>query len=238
MYHDDLRVKRNAEFFDRTDNQLAAECGLGIDQFARARDLITADGIELFEKTRRGVPAINHYRANYERIHAWLTVHGFGQVELPQGPPGGASTRPGSSLPKTGKLDTGKPANLFAENQPPLKEFMKEFIDDDDAERARSIDSVLNRAGIENPTRLQIVTVWCRQNDGVDVINRVTSVTYDEFLLLERTRGGRKIKSYAGLVVARLRGEYEQRTGKSATDIPPADLAAVRAVLASVEVRA
>lgn len=104
-------------------------------------------------------------------------------------------------------------------------------IDDDDAARARKIDSALEQAGIQNPTRLRLVALWHHQTDGADVVDRIVSATYDEFLLLQRQPGGRKIKSYGGLVVARLRGEFEERTGLSATDVSPPGLDAVRVVL-------
>jgi hypothetical protein len=75
LYHEGLRLKRHAAFFACTDAQLAAECGLGRYEFLAARDQICAPGLELFTRERHGAPPRNHYRANLERIHAWLVAH-------------------------------------------------------------------------------------------------------------------------------------------------------------------
>jgi hypothetical protein len=150
----------------------------------------------------------------------------------PENPVPAGENRPSPGFPAPGKPVPENPVINQNHSEP-------DQIDDDDAARARGIDSILSHSGIENPTRLQLVTIWCRQVDGVETINRITSRTCDELLTQEQERGNgkRKIKSFSGLVVSRLRGEFEERTGKSATAIPPPLLEAVRATVAAATLK-
>ena len=98
LFHEDLRLKSGAATFARTDEQLMAECSLGKHEFFEARNLICGPNLALFDKTLHGLPAINHYRGNHDRIHIWLSQSGLytpAQDTL-------ADPMPAPSLPETG----------------------------------------------------------------------------------------------------------------------------------------
>lgn len=209
LYHEDLRLKRNAAFFAGTDPQLSAECGLGEYEFGRARDLICAPGIALFVKERHGVPPINHYCGNYPRIHAWLTANGY-----PMGPPApspaAAMSPPDSNSLKNHQLKAGKTANQKAEKPASLKNLFEEFSDVDDARVARinAAEELLKAWGIENPTRQRILDRLGNREDIVDVIKGVCESTSQQWA--EGVARKREvIKRPAGLIVSRLLNEVE-----------------------------
>jgi hypothetical protein len=177
LYHEDLRLHRHAAFFAATDPQLASECGLGEYQFGAARDLICAPGIELFTRTRRGQPPINHYHGNLDRIHAWLTSNGFGQIVLPGAAP------PGPSSGKNPELDAGKTANSKEEKPTPLKNLFSinqenSVGDDGDAPNSddddvtyHQLNGLLKHYQIDQPKRGTIarrLASRARQTDGDD----------------------------------------------------------------------
>jgi hypothetical protein len=203
LYHEDLRLKRHAAFFILSDLQLATECGLGAYQCATARDLICAPGVELFSRERRGMPALNHYHGNLERIYTWLTTEGRAGTE-------GDSFRVGKNLNQESDFSRIK----SREKPAPFKNLFKEKSDDDDDARARArvdaAEKVLKDWGIENPSRQCILERLKQREDIVEVIRSICESTSDQWALGVNTRQ-HAIKRPVGLIISRLLHEVDEQ---------------------------
>ncbi len=228
LYLDALRINRSAQWFTQTDKQLAERLSMGVRKVQAARDLITAQGIELFETELHGMPAVKHYRGNYERIGHWLEARGVGRVQI-------AENRQ-TGLPKTGKQDLTKQANKIAENRAPLKNSVQVILnDDDDARtRAREIHQLLECYGIEGDNRLRLTAQLMSLCDAVEIVRWQCDRSAHEF----GRDQGKIVKKPVGLLVTRLRDEYAARTGNEPRYVDPGMLADVRAMFAvGVEAR-
>jgi hypothetical protein len=221
LYHDEYRLRQGAPFFARTDAQLADECGLGLFEFTQARDLICGPELALFTKALHGVPAINHYCGNHDRIHAWLTAHGFpparGAPATAQ-PPAPALRhaqgdwrqfleKPETGCGKNQELDLGKTTNQFREKPDPInKSEKKEKSDDDDARAPARIDAagkLLMEWGVENPMRQRILAHLKYRKDIVEVIRQVCESTCKQWAFgVNHER--EIIKRPIGLIISRL----------------------------------
>ncbi len=117
-------MNRRAETFVMTDGRLAERTGLGLDQAQRARDLICAPGVGLFEKSVRGVPPRSNYKADYVRLYDWLIqrLSAMGMASVTRLIPAlqnmqAAQQNGEPNLGETGKLICRKPPNQFAEKR-------------------------------------------------------------------------------------------------------------------------
>lgn len=219
MYHEHLRLKRNAEFFTLTDDQLAIECGMKRAKLTAARNAICDEGTKLFNKELHGMPPINHYAGNHDRIARWLTLIGCDEIKQ-------------TNLQEISKLNSRKPANQFAGNRPPLKNSVQELFDVDDAarSRAKSIWQLCDRFGIHGENRLRLIAQLMQFEDGVDIVQFEGDFAVREKL---NDKSGR-IKNATGLQISRMRDVYAQRTGNEAKHVDEYVLAQVREMFREV----
>jgi hypothetical protein len=213
LYLEDLRLKSGTDFFARTDQQLANECGLGLYQCALVRDLICGPELALFTRKLHGAPPINHYLANHERIDAWLTSIGLTENPTAESPGHHLDTH--RQFREKPDDESGKNRSAFAaKNQSRFQEKAASFqkketenpdVDDDARARARidAADKVLKDWGIENPNRSRILDHLRSREDIVSIITTVCEATAEQW-----ARGVNNkreiIKRPAGLIISRL----------------------------------
>lgn len=205
LYHESDRLTRGAQYFALTDGQGAETSGLSLRQFRDGRDILCDPFNHLFNRQRFSTFGITHYHANLDRIHGWLSANGFPGLAPPESPPATAETPPNPSVHKSVTGGYTKRAPIGAQNAHPFQNLGTDFFDDDDA-RAREIElrSLLNQAGIEEPTRSEIAIGLRTMPEGVSAARDIIDRTLQEFMLAEK-HGSRRIKSVNGLTISRLR---------------------------------
>ena len=84
------------DWFEKSDTQFAADVGMGLYEFRAARSFLTGGGIRLIIRRDLRNPIRTHYRADFDRIEAFLSpaVAGYGQLVLIDHPPWLGKTQP------------------------------------------------------------------------------------------------------------------------------------------------